>query len=117
MKKSILLLVFTVTISSSLFAQKNQDKKIQKNVDTYMEIVESKITLFSEEKEKITELKTEHTKAYIEITNKYKGKTDLTEEKKQAIKEINKKYSQSLIEAFGKERAKEIKEASKKEKK
>ena len=116
MKKALLFLVFTVAISGSLFAQKNQDKKIQKKVDAYIETVESKITLSSEEKEKITELKTAHTEASLKIIAKYKSKTELTEEKKQARKDLNKKFSKSLIEAFGKERAQEIKKASKKAK-
>ena len=117
MKKAILFLVFTVAISGSLFAQKNQDEKIQKRVDTYIETVESKITLSNEEKEKIIELKTAHTEASLKIIAKYKGKTELAEEKKQARKELNKGFNKSLVEAFGKERAKEIRTAAKKAKK
>ena len=57
MKKLILFLVLSIVVSGSLFAQKNQDKKIEKRVNAYVEAIESKITLSSEEKEKIIALK------------------------------------------------------------
>lgn len=110
MKKVILFLVFSVVISSSLFAQKNQDKK----VNAYVEAVESKTTLTSKEKETIIALKTVHVKATSEINEKYeKGSEELKEKRR----ESNKEFSKSLTKAFGKQRAKEIMNASKKKKK
>ena len=113
MKKVLVFLVFSVVLSSSLFAQKNGDKKIQKRVDSYVEAVESKITLSKEEKEKLIVLKTEQTKSSFQIIAEHKG----TPELKVKRKESNKKYSLALKEAFGKERAKEIVKASKRKKK
>ena len=113
MKKVLVFLVFSVVLSSSLFAQKNGDKKIQKRVNSYVEAVESKITLSKEEKEKLIVLKTEQTKSSSEITAQYKG----TPELKAKRKESNKEYSKALSKAFGKDRAKEIISASKKNKK
>jgi hypothetical protein len=110
MKKVILFLAFTVAMSSSLFAQKNLDKK----VDAYVETVASKIALSSKEKETLKTLKVVHMKATLVINKKYeKGTSEL----KEGRKESNKKFSKALIEAFGKERALEIKKASKKKKK
>ena len=113
MKKIILFLVLSVVVSGSLFAQKNADKKIQKRTDAYVTLVESKITLTEEEKEKLIELKKEHTKSSFQITAEYKGKPEL----KAKRKESNKKFSAALKKAFGKERAQEIVKASKKNKK
>ena len=42
MKKIILFLVFSIAISGSLFAQKNQDKKIEKKINAYIKTIESK---------------------------------------------------------------------------
>ncbi|REE08740.1 hypothetical protein DFQ09_106207 [Winogradskyella pacifica] len=109
MKRTILLLVFTIALTSSLFAQKNTDKK----VNAYIETVESKITLTDEEKATLITLKTAHANAVSEINGKYeKG----SEELKAKRKENNKEFSKGLNSAFGKERAKEIKAASKKNK-
>ena len=108
MKKIIVLLVFTVAISNSLFAQKNQGKKTEKKINAYIEAIESKLTLTVEEKVKIIALKTESIEVSNELSKRYKGKTELKEEKKAAKKEIKKNYSKSLIEAFGKDRANEI---------
>ena len=112
MKKVIIFLVFSIAISSSLFAQKSEDKKTQKRVDAYIETIESKITLSNEEKEKIIALKKEHTKTFFEIKSEYQ---DIAEQKEKR-KENNKKFNASLKEAFGKERSQEIKKAAKKEK-
>ena len=110
MKKSILLLVFSIVMSSSLFAQKNMDAKVDKKVNTYIERVESKITLTSEEKETLTTLIITHTKASFETNKNFeKG----SEELKAKRKENNQKYGKSLNKAFGKERAKEIRIAGK----
>ncbi|MFD1016063.1 hypothetical protein [Winogradskyella rapida] len=110
MKKTILLLVFSIALSSSLFAQQDVDKK----VEAYITRVESKITLTSEEKATLITLNTEHAKAGLEINDTYeKG----SEELKAKRKENNKRYGKALKEAFGKERAKEIKMAAKKNKK
>jgi len=109
MKKVLLFLIFTVTMSGSLFAQKNLDKK----VDAYVETVASKVQLSSKEKETLKTLKVVHMKAALEISKKYeKGTPGL----KEGRKESNKQFSKALIEAFGKERALEIKKASKKNK-
>ena len=113
MKKVILFFVFSIVLSGSLFAQKGADKKIQKRIDSYISLVESKITLTKEEKEKLIVLKTEQTKSSFQITAEHKG----TPELKVKRKESNKKYSLALTEAFGKERAKEIVKASKRKKK
>jgi len=114
MKKLIILLVFSLAINSSIFAQKSQEQKIERKVLAYIEAVESKTTITSEEKETITVLKKEHLNAIAEIGEKYeKGSDDL----KAKRKESNKKYSKALSKAFGKERAKEIISASKKNKK
>tara|TARA_R110001592_G_scaffold282614_2_gene550374 strand:- start:957 stop:1307 length:351 start_codon:yes stop_codon:yes gene_type:complete len=113
MKKVILFLVFSVVVSGSLFAQKNADKKLQRHTDAYITRVESKITLSKEEKEKLIVLKNEHTKSSFQITSEHKG----TPELKVNRKENNKKFSLALKEAFGKERAQEIKKASKRKKK
>ncbi|QXP63023.1 MULTISPECIES: hypothetical protein [unclassified Polaribacter] len=113
MKKVILFLVFSVAMSSSIFAQEKMDKKIQKKVDSYVETVASKITLSKEEKEKLIVIKTEQTISSSEITAKYKGTPELKEQRKAS----NKKFSKDLIKAFGKERALEIKKASRKNKK
>lgn len=109
MKKIILFLVFTVSISGTLFAQKNIDKK----VNAYVKTIESKTTLTAEEKTKILELKKEHLISIAQVTKDFKGKPEFKEKRK----ESNKKFSAALVEAFGKERAKEIKVASKKKKK
>jgi len=110
MKKLILFLVFTITLSSSLFAQKNTEKKI----NTYIETVASKVQLSSKEKDALKTLKVAHMKATLEVSEKYeKGSVEL----KEARKENNKKFSKGLVDAFGKERAQEIKKASKKKKK
>ncbi|MEH1006471.1 hypothetical protein VDP25_01915 [Winogradskyella sp. ECml5-4] len=109
MKKTILFVVFSIAMCTSLFAQKNVDKK----VNAYVEAVESKITLTSEEKATLITLKEAHVKAVSEVNEKYeKG----SEELKAKRKESNKEFSKSLNKAFGKERAKEIKNASKKNK-
>ena len=113
MKKSILLLVFTIVMSSSLFAQKNMDSKIDTKVTTYIERVESKITLTDQEKETLIALITKHAKASLELNKVYeKGSEELKAERK----ENNKRYSRSLRDTFGAERAKEIKIASRKNK-
>ncbi|MFD2542314.1 hypothetical protein ACFSSB_08285 [Lacinutrix gracilariae] len=110
MKKTILLLVFSIALSSSVFAQSDVDKK----VESYIARVESKLTLTSEEKETLVALNTEHAKATLEINDTYeKG----SEELKAKRKANNQKYGKALKEAFGKERAKEIKMAAKKNKK
>lgn len=114
MKKLITFLVFSVAISSSLFAQKNQDKKVAKRVATYIETIESKISLSSEEKTQITTFKKAHTEALFKINEEHKDNAALKKEKR---KEINKKFSTALKEAFGKDRSKEIIKASKKKKK
>ena len=115
MKKTILLLVvFSIAISSSVFAQKKSDQKIDKKVNAYIERVESKLTLTNEEKETLTALNEAHVKATLEINEKYeKG----SEELKAKRKENNKTYGKSLKDAFGSERAKEIKNAARKNKK
>lgn len=113
MKKALMLFMFCLSISSSLFAQKKTEEKIQKKTEAYIETVESKITLTSEEKEKIKTLKKEHFKKVFQITTEFKG----TPELKVKRKESNKEFSAALQEAFGKERAKEIVVASKKKKK
>lgn len=113
MKKVILFLVFSIAMSSSIFAQKKMDKKIQQRTDSYIEAVESKITLSSEEKAKIIVLKKEHLKTVFQISADYKGKPELKEKRK----ESNKMFNKSITKAFGKERAKEIINASKKVKK
>lgn len=110
MKNIILFLVFSISISSSLFAQKNANNKLQKRTDAYVQAVEGKITLTSEEKEKIISLKKEHLTSFFKISTDYKGKPELKEKRKEA----NKQFSAALNEAFGKERAKEIINASKK---
>ncbi|WP_055444443.1 hypothetical protein [Lacinutrix himadriensis] len=108
MKKAILLLVFSLAVFSSSFAQ-----KAEKKVNAYIEAVESKTTLTSQEKETLIALKTKHVEATSEISQNYeKG----SEELKAKRKESNKAFSQALKDAFGKERAQEIKAASKKEK-
>lgn len=109
MKKIILFLVFAITLSSSLIAQKNVDKK----VNAYVKTIESKTTLTSEEKTKILALKKEHLISIAQVTKDFKGKPEFKEKRK----ESNKKFSVALVKAFGKERAKEIKAASKKKKK
>ncbi|MEO9570717.1 MAG: hypothetical protein ABJH82_01230 [Polaribacter sp.] len=110
MRKLVILLVFTLTMSSSLFAQKNIDKK----VNAYVETIESKIQLSSKEKETLKTLKVAHMKATSEISKNYeKGTPELKEKRK----ENNKKFTKALTEAFGKEKAKEITSASKKKKK
>ena len=110
MKKIVVLLIFSLAINSSLFAQKNLDKK----VNSYVETVESKTTLTSKEKETITAFKKTHLMAIAEISKNYeKGSSELKEKRR----ESNKQFSKSLTEAFGKQRAKEIVSASKKNKK
>ena len=110
MKKVLLFLAFTVAMSGSLFAQKNLEKK----VNTYVETVASKITLSSKEKETLKTLKTAQMQSAFEINKKYeKGTPELKEQRKVS----NKEFSKALIKAFGKERAQEIKKASKKNKK
>ena len=114
MKKTIVLLVFSIAMCSSLFAQKNADKKIDQKVSAYVEAVESKLTLTSEEKETLITIKEAQVKASFEINAKYeKGSEELKEKRK----ESNKEFSKSLNKAFGKDRAKEIKLASRKNKK
>jgi hypothetical protein len=113
MKKVILFLVFSVVISGSLFAQKNAGKKLQKRTDAYIALVESKISLSKEEKEKLIVLKTEHTKSSSQINAEFKG----TPELKVKRKESNKKFSLALKKAFGKERSQEIMKAAKRKKK
>jgi hypothetical protein len=110
MKKVLLFIVFTLVMSSSLFAQKN----IEKKVNTYVETVASKITLSSKEKEPLITLKFAQMLSAFEISKKYKKGTP---ELKEQRKESNKKFSKALAKAFGKERAQEIKKASKKKKK
>ncbi|SDS22780.1 hypothetical protein SAMN05216503_2384 [Polaribacter sp. KT25b] len=110
MKKVILFLVFSLVLSGSLFAQKN----IEKKVNTYVETVASKITLSSKEKETLKTLKVAQMQSAFEINKKYeKGTPELKEQRKAS----NKDFSKALIKAFGKERAQEIKKASKKNKK
>ena len=109
MRKELVLLVFTLTMSSSLFAQKNIDKK----VTNFVKKIESKITLTAQEKTKILALKKEHMISFAEITKKFKGKPEFKEKRKAS----NKKFSKALTEAFGKERALEISKAAKKDKK
>ena len=113
MKKTILFLVFSIALSSSLFAQKDLDKKVDKKVNAYIEIVESKLPLSTEEKKTLVLLKKAHVKATFEINEKYEKGTAALKDKRKAN---NKKFSKSLSKAFGKERAQEIKEASKKDK-
>ncbi|WP_299098231.1 hypothetical protein [uncultured Winogradskyella sp.] len=113
MKKSILFLVFSIALSSSLFAQSDLDSKIEKKVNAYIERVESKVTLTAEEKETLRTLNTAHAKASLEINETYEKGSD---ELKAKRKENNKTYGKALKEAFGDERAKEIKNASKKNK-
>lgn len=108
MKKIILFLVFTVTISGSLFAQKNVDKR----VNAFVKTIESKTTLTSEEKYKILELKKEHLISIAQITKEFKGKPEFKKKRKEA----NKTFNTALVNSFGKDRAKEIKVASKKNK-
>ncbi|MBU2939824.1 hypothetical protein KO494_09760 [Lacinutrix sp. C3R15] len=108
MKKAILLFVFSLAVFSSSFAQ-----KAEKKVNAYIEAVESKTTLTSAEKETLITLKTAHINAISEINANYeKG----SEELKARRKESNKEFSKSLNKAFGKDRAKEIKAASRKDK-
>lgn len=110
MKKRLLFLASFIAISGSLFAQQNLDKK----VNQYIERVEAKISLTSEEKETLKTLNSELLTASLEISKNYeKG----SEELKAKRKENNKKYGKALIEAFGAERAKEIKNAARKKKK
>ncbi|WP_298946197.1 hypothetical protein [uncultured Polaribacter sp.] len=108
MKKIILFLVFTISISGTLFAQKNIDKK----VNAFVKTIESKTTLTSKEKTKILELKKEHLISIAQVTKDFKGKPEFKEKRK----ESNKKFSAALVEAFGKERAKEVMKAAKKKK-
>ena len=113
MKKTILLLVFSIALSSSVFAQKNSGAKIDKRVNAYIETVESKITLTDKEKATLISLRKAHATSLYEINEKYeKGSEELKEQRKLN----NKEFSSSLTKAFGKERAKEIKNASKKNK-
>jgi len=108
MKKVILLFVFSLAVCSSSFAQ-----KIEKKVNAYITAVESKTTLTSQEKETLITLKTKHAEAIADISANYEKGSD---ELKAKRKESNKAFSQGLKDAFGKERAQEIKSASKKEK-
>jgi hypothetical protein len=113
MKKTILLFVFSIAMCSSLFAQENSNKKIAERVNSYIETIESKITLTDEEKKTIVTLKEAHAVAFMEIKEKYeKG----SEEQKEKRKENNKEFSKSLNKALGKDRAKEIISAAKKNK-
>ena len=107
--KKIIFFFFSIAFSSSLLAQKNVDKKL----NTYLEIIEGKITLTSTEKTKILELKKDHLISLTQVIKNYKGKPGFGEKRKK----INRKFNAALVEAFGKERVKEINTASKKKKK
>ena len=113
MKKTIVLLVFSIAMCSSLFAQKNSDKKIDKRVNSYLETVESKITLSDEEKNTLITLRKAHAIAFYEIKEKYEQGSAENKEKR---RENNREFSKSLNKAFGKARAKEIINASRKNK-
>jgi len=113
MKKTILLLVFSIAMCSSLFAQNTSDKKIDKRVNAYVKAVENNLTLTDEEKKTIVTLRKGHAIAFYELNEKYeKG----SEELKKNRKENNKEFSKLLAIAFGKDRAKEIINAAKKNK-
>ncbi|MBF8148759.1 hypothetical protein ITJ86_02550 [Winogradskyella sp. F6397] len=111
MKKTIVLLVLSIAMCSTVFAQKNLEKRIDKRVDTYVERVESNMTLSDKEKKTLVSLREAHAIAFYEIKEKYeKGSA----ENKEKRKENNREFARSLNEAFGKARAKEIKNASRK---
>ena len=113
MKKTILLLVFSIAMCSSLFAQNTTDKKIDKRVNAFVEAVEDNLKITDEEKKTIVTLRKGHAIAFFEINEKYeKGSAEIKEHRK----ENNKEFSKLLTIAFGKNRAKEIMNASKKNK-
>ncbi|MDA9775226.1 hypothetical protein N9B67_02785 [Algibacter sp.] len=109
MKKLVLVLVFAVCAQFSTFAQDQNDRRLKGNVDKYIEKVEKNTTLTTEEKEKVFEIKAEHTKSYWKMMEDQAADSDKQDETK---KEINKTFMTSLIKAFGRERAVEIAKAS-----
>jgi len=107
MKKTILFL-FLAAMSSSLFSQTNYDKRVENNVNAYIERVENNITLSKEEKEKIFDLKKVHTINFWKVTEELKDKPTLDEERKK----VGKAFSSAMIEEFGRKRGLEILKAS-----
>jgi methyl coenzyme M reductase beta subunit len=108
MKKQIIVALVCLFMGFTAMAQDNMDNRIENNVNAYIEKVESNIKLTDEEKTKIFELKKVHTISFWEVSEKFKGKPELSDEKTK----VSKAFSESLIKEFGRERGLEILKAS-----
>ena len=108
MKHLIVLLVLGFAINVSVMGQKKYAPNIVKNASTYVERVESNITLSKAEKEILLKFKCEHTNGYSIANKTLKGKPGYDEKRK----ELNKNFANSLEKAFGKKRSLEIRKAS-----
>jgi hydroxymethylpyrimidine pyrophosphatase-like HAD family hydrolase len=109
MKKLLCLIAFVSFTQTAVFAQEKTEQMVTANVNAYLNRIEKNITLTAEEKEKVFEIKSVHSKGYWKITEESK---DAPEELAENKKELNKAFMGSLTEAFGRERALEIARAS-----
>jgi hypothetical protein len=105
-KKIILVAIFSMALSIS--AQDNYEKRVENNVNSYIERIEKTIELTKEEKTKLYNIKKVHTVDFWKVTADFKDKPELAEEKQK----ISKTYSKSIIETFGRKRGLEILKAS-----
>jgi hypothetical protein len=109
MRNFFILLVFVLGTQFALSAQTPDERRLKANVDRYIERVENNTTLTEEERAKVFEIKSVHTKSIWAMDKELEGKPDLITERK---KEINRTFTKSLIDAFGKDRGIEIAKAS-----
>lgn len=108
MKKQILIIVAFFTMAVSVSAQSNYEKRVDDNVNAYLERIEDNIKLTPDEKNKIYKLKKTHTEEYWKATEEFKEKPELAEEKEK----VSKIFSQGIITTFGRKRGLEILKAS-----
>jgi hypothetical protein len=108
MKKQIVLFFLGVFAFTTIGAQDHYEKRVAKNVTSYIERIENNIKLSKEEKDKIYELKKTHTISFWEVAKKFKEQPELKDEKTK----VSKALSQSIVKEFGRKRGVEILKAS-----
>lgn len=88
--------------------------KVDKKVTKFVQVIEEKIELTDSEKEVFIKLKTAQLTKQTEVASL---KTDNPAQFKKEVKKARKNFNTDFIKAVGKERAKEIIEATRKKKK
>jgi|TARA_B110000967_G_scaffold8098_1_gene8133 hypothetical protein len=108
MIKKIILTVTLTLLSTVAFAQKS-DAQVDANVNGYITMIEGKIELSADEREKLYAVKSVHTRGYWAAAMEFSDAPDSLADARSAN---NKMFNRSLKEAFGNQRAREIAVAS-----